>query len=138
MVVVTGRDAKREMCPSRCSQAPPNHVHIMCTAPIGGTSSKSPPMYQEGQDDTPSPLHDVRELTEDEAILNTNFNFTESMFYGTNLARRHGHRASYRVLHDRWMEYSATRGIRKHTTYQKGYRAQAHPKIDPRGVHNAL
>jgi hypothetical protein len=53
-------------------------------------ASKSPPTYQEGQDDTPCACSnmlegDARELTKDEVVLNTNLNHTGSTFYGTHL-----------------------------------------------------
>jgi hypothetical protein len=72
------------------------------------TTSKSPPTYQKGQDDTPCTCSnmlegDARELMEDEVVLNTNLNPTGSTFCGTHLARWHGHRVRYRVLHDRWI-----------------------------------
>jgi hypothetical protein len=77
-------------------------------------------MYRKGQDVCSHMLKgDVRTLTEDEVVLNTNLNLTESMFCVTYLVQHHVRRASYRDSHDRWMRQNVVRGIRQHTTCQK-------------------
>jgi hypothetical protein len=72
----------------------------MRTVPMGVAATKSPPTYQKEQDNTPSACSnmlegDARALTEDEDVLNTNLNLTESTFCGTHQLQQHRRRASY-------------------------------------------
>jgi hypothetical protein len=85
----------------------------------GVTTTKSPPTYQKGQDDTLSVCShmmkgDMKSLIEDEVVLYTNLNLIENTLDGTHVVRRHGRRASYRDSHDRWMRQNVVRGIRQH------------------------
>jgi hypothetical protein len=58
---------------------------------------------------------DARALTEEEVVLNTNLNLTESMFYGTHQVRQCRRRASYRDSHAGQTRQNVVPRVRQHT-----------------------